>query len=314
MKLFLSLLIIFASQVTYAYKIAVYTDQADGTKANEVINTFKTTYPFNQFDIQFEVKVVAPNKLVCGPRQNIDRLIGCETQEIAMDASRNRIDQALIIKNSSVFGGSGGTIPVITTSTPNSTMIHEYLHTLGLCDEYKYAEREAVYYCAVGGPNLALINPDSSGYTSDQQARSRHMNQIPWNDLIFAQTKITTVPYLGTGTVNHDMYSSSNNSDRPNNIVSVIGLYRAHVCDNAIPIKYSWQPGREATIMEFLDAGLGGANEQIVAKILASRGVRRKLVAARPLPPSVNNSTHKDILIHNPVGEDDLNLSRTKEK
>jgi len=80
------------------------------------------------------------------------------------------------------------------------------------------------------------------------------------------ETKITTVPNLGTGGVTHDSWSSNNSSDLPNNIVSAIGLYRAYVCDKAIPVKYSWQPGREATIMEHLNAGLGGANEKIVER------------------------------------------------
>jgi hypothetical protein len=278
----LALLSLFFISNAFAYKMTIYTDQPDQKSANDVLSTFKKTYPFNQFEIDLEIKVVKPEDLKCAPMHGIARLLGCDSLNIAADAGKRGVDQALIIKNSPQYGGSGGAIPVMSSSSPPSTIIHEYLHTLGLCDEYEYSVREADYYCSVGGANMVLIAPDPKGYFSDADARAKHMGQIPWSSLIKSTTPISRPPSLGTGIVNHSVYAIPNTASEPNKLNSAVGLYEGKTCKNAVLSKnISWQPGGEASIMEFLDAGLGSANEQIVAKILESKGVRRKASVGR---------------------------------
>ena len=286
----LALLSLFFISNAFAYKMTIYTDQPDQKSANDVLSTFKKTYPFNQFEIDLEIKVVKPEDLKCAPMHGIARLLGCDSLNIAADAGRRGVDQAIIIKHSPEYGGSGGAIPVMSSSSPPSTIIHEYLHTLGLCDEYEYSASEADYYCSRGGANMVLIAPDPNGYFRDADARTKHMGQIPWSSLIKSTTPISRPPSLGTGIVNHSIYASPNTTSEPNKINSAVGLYEGKTCKNAaISKKISWQAGGEATIMEFLDAGLGAANEQIVAKILESKGVRRK-VSVTSTPPGVVDS------------------------
>ena len=290
-SLFLYLLISNA----HAYKIMIYTDQADKASANEVISTFKKTYPFNQFQIDFDVRLLKPEELKCAPLYGIARLLGCDTLNIARESAVRGVDQAMIIKHSSDYGGSGGAIPVMSSSSPALTLSHEYLHTLGLCDEYEYAVTEADKYCMLGGPNMAIIDPDPKGYPSDADARNKHMRQIPWASLIKPTTKISRPPFLGTGTVNHSAMSSVNSSNEPNKLNSVIGLYEGKTCKNALVThRVSWQPGQEATIMEYLEAGLGAANEQIVAKILDSKGVKRKAIEQKANSAVVDSTAPVD--------------------
>jgi hypothetical protein len=279
----------------HAYKMTIYTDQPDKDSADKVISTFKKTYPFNQFQIDFEVRLLKPEELKCAPLYGISRLLGCDTLNIARESAMKGVDQAMIIKHTPVYGGSGGAIPVMSSSSPPSTLVHEYLHTLGLCDEYEYAVTEADKYCMSGGPNMAMIAPDPKGYPSDADARSKHMGQIPWASLIKSTTKISRPPFLGTGSVNHSALSSSNSSNEPNKMNSAIGLYEGKTCKNAlISHRVSWQPGQEATIMEYLEAGLGAANEQIVAKILDAKGVKRKTAETRSNPAVVDSRATVD--------------------
>lgn len=80
----------------------------------------------------------------------------------------------MIIKDSDKWGGSslvGGGVPVITTGTSTKAMLHEYMHTLGLCDEYEYAASEAHFYCkGEANPNLVFIDP-LDPYAADSMAR-----------------------------------------------------------------------------------------------------------------------------------------------
>ena len=285
------------SPLSYAYKISVYTDQADNSKALEVVKTFKSTYPFNKFDIEIDIKTVPADKLNCKPLYGIARLIGCDSEKIAKEASRGGVDQVFIVKDSPVYGGSGGSIPVITTNTTPKAILHEYLHTLGLCDEYTYSASEATNYCSLSGLNMAIIQPNPAGYTSDLDARSQHMNAIPWKTLISENTPITrsTKLQLGTGSVNSTVFATPNSTNSTSTLGSKIGLYEGKTCINATPPKKTWQPGQEASIMEFLDAGLGASNEVMVENILKSRGVLLKNEEIKPLPIEVNNETRQNI-------------------
>lgn len=282
-----------------AYKMTVYTDQPDQSKAREVIRTFESTYPFNQFEIEFEIKTVEAEELNCSPyralkadgtEEVINRNLTCESLAIARDAASRGIDQAMIVKNVPEYGGSGGSIPVISAVSTPRMMLHEYLHTLGLCDEYEYAAGEAEVYCGIEGPNMTFIQPEPS-YASDQGAREKHSAKIPWYEFIKPTTEITrgSPLSLGTGSVNSSVYATPNSTSAPSSLGSVIGLYEGKTCKNASPPKKTWQPGREASIMEFLDAGLGAGNEELVAKILSSKGVRRKALPPAPAETMVHN-------------------------
>ncbi len=273
----------------FSYTIAIYTDQPDSSKANEIVSLFKKTYPFNQFEINYEVKSVAADQLNCHPMNGIARNLGCDSENIARDAASHGVDQAVIVKNVSEYGGSGGSIPVISVNSPARTIIHEYMHALGFCDEYEYAESEAPLYCNAGGANMAMIEPNPNGYSDDADARKQHMGDIPWGQLILQKTPITHGNQLGTDSVS-SMYANTNGTNEPNKIGASVGLYEGKRCNKMNPPKKNWQPGGESTIMEFVDAGLGSGNEQIVAKILDSRGVKRKEISVETTPVSVNDS------------------------
>jgi hypothetical protein len=267
----------------HAYKYVIYTDDNKTDKAEQVSDMIKTTYPFSKFDIEVEIVRLQPHELECSSKYGIDRLIMCDNaDDIQRRAMLAGGDQAMIIKDTEKYGGSsqvGGGVPVMTTAGSARVMLHEYMHTLGLCDEYEYAASEAVMYC--GGaerPNLVFIDP-LDPYAADSMARARHMGQIPWFGDINTNTPITNTggTRLGTGDVDFGNKAPANASDMPQALSEPTGLYRGKICNQAVPKKISWHPGAGATIMENTEAGLGAPLEKIVEKMLVSKGAKMKL-------------------------------------
>lgn len=266
------------------YKVAIYTDQVDGVKANEVIQYLRTTPPLNRFDISFQVIQKPSSFLDCGARLGITRLIGCDTRAISSDASRNGFDQAFVVSDLDEYGGSGGEIPVITShpSTPVSMMLHEYMHTIGFADEYEYSATEASIYCTPNELsnwiNLAVIEPNTSGYTGDADARSQHRRAIPWYGNIEGSTAIATTN-LGT----------------PAQQAAQIGLFRAQTCNQASPVITTWKPNGELSIMELLNRPVGRL-APILEDALRSRGISLKSQAEiEALPTTTATGTTGDL-------------------
>lgn len=275
----LGVLLLITPQV-FALKYTIYTDEPDGKKAQEVIKEMKSTYPFTAFNVEFEVLKVPASQLDCSSKMGIDRLVSCETDQLVKDAARRGSDQVMIVKDLNKWGGSAaeGGVPVITTKTSARAMIHEYMHVLGLCDEYEYKPQEADIYCKENGrerPNLTIISPLPQGYESDDHARKVHNKDIPWYKRIKPGTPITSGSKLGTGATNYDKDAPRNDTTSPTILDDAIGLYKGKSCKNASRKIHSWHPGGNANIMENLNNGLGAPLESIVADILASKGAKR---------------------------------------
>ena len=265
-----------------AYKFVIFTDQKNGQKAEEVKREFSTVYPFSTYKIDFEIVVLDPKELECRSQYNIERNIGCnDTKKLQQKALELGGDQAMVVKESNVYGGSGGSVPVMTTLAKPNLLIHEYLHTLGLCDEYEYKKEETELYCGdlvSVTPNQVVLNVQDS-YVNDREARYIHNSKIPWYKRIISRTPITNTngTRLGTGVVDSGQNAPANYSDSPLILAQPIGLYEGRTCRQSPKKIRTWQPGGTATIMDNLDAGMGGAMEVIVDDVLKSRGFKKKI-------------------------------------
>lgn len=276
------------STPAYAYKFVIATDEESGKKSEEVSQLLKTTYPFNTFEIEVEIIKIAKSELNCQSTAGIARLVGCDEKTAVQKKGMARgADQVMIVKDSPDYGGSGGGVPIITTNASARVMIHEYLHTLGLCDEYKYKAEEAKYYCSDlkgSSPNIAYINP-LDPYASDDEARSKHSNKISWYSDISNKTPITNSggSRLGTADVNYDRQSDKNPTSIGSALGPPSGLYKGQTCDNATPKRATWYPGGSASIMENAEAGLGGPLEKIVQRLLVKKGLKPKMTITDPV-------------------------------
>lgn len=286
----LPLFLLYAGQA-HALKYVIFTDQPDGKKAEEVVQMMKSTYPFSAHNVDFEIVKLKKEELDCGSRSRdkngeiIKRAVTCEGNNGFQNmAARRGGDQAMIIKDLDYHGGtsSSGGVPVMTTGSHPRVMLHEYMHTLGLCDEYDYPQSEADAHCDDMGdtPNATVFEPRPS-YGSDEEARRIHTKDIPWYSSILETTKITNGSSLGTGTVANEK-EVPNNSNMPLVLAEPIGLFKGRVCKNATKPKTSWLPGGKKTVMDDYTAGLGPYNEKQVEKILFSKGSSRKMEVKQP--------------------------------
>lgn len=273
-------LLLLASAYSHALKYTIYTDEPDEKKAQEVVREMRDTYPFNTFNIDFEIVQIPEEDLKCESKLGIDRLVACNTDKLVRDGAKRGSDQVMVVKNMAKWGGSAaeGGVPVITSGTSARAMIHEYMHVLGLCDEYEYKPQEADIYCkeSRSKPNLTVIEPLAGGYYNDAHARREHRFDIPWYKKIKESTPITSGSALGTGDADYSKKAPLNSTTNPTLLDDATGLYKGKSCKNASKKVHSWHPGGNSTIMENVDNGLGAPLEEIVKEILASKGARKR--------------------------------------
>ena len=285
-KVLLMTCLLAMSSSAHAIKFIIYTDEPSGQASEKIAETMKGTYPFNKFNVEFEIVKIDQSELDCQSSNGVERAITCNNKEgFQADALLRGGDQAMIVKNSDKYGGSsvvGGGVPVVTSSSPPRIMIHEYLHSLGLCDEYEYKKEEADAQCASEvnrkTPNLVMITPEDP-YNADMAARRTHQFDIPWYKDILPTTPITNAggKYLGTGDVNFSQNMEPNNTGMASVLSEPSGLYKGKSCKNATRPKVVWHPGGSSTIMDKIENGLGAPLEKIVERILASKGAPKKM-------------------------------------
>jgi hypothetical protein len=308
-KLFLlPSILIFGISNAHAFKYVIYTDQPDGKKAKEVAETMKNTYPFNANGVEFEIVNLPSSQLDCASRTKdstgkiMERTVSCDnTVGLNSMTARRGGDQAMIVKDLNYHGGSAaeGGIPVMTTGSNPRVMLHEYMHTLGLCDEYEFKAEEANLYCSGRNKrdNSVVIEDELPTYINDAHARREHRFDIPWFGKILETTLITQGKSLGTGTVGNEL-EVPNNSNIPSVLNEPIGLYQGKSCKNATPSKKTWLPGGKKTVMDNYEAGLGAAMEAKVDEILKSKGTKSKLEYSQPSDTVTNENSQPDVTVN----------------
>lgn len=268
---------LFSTASLAAYKVAIFTDEPTHKKSLGLIEYLKNNPPFDQYDVEFEIRSMSTSELGCGPMNGIARLIACNTERVNKAALASGIDQAFVVSNYPAYGASGGSVPVITTDpkVSYSTIVHEYLHTIGFGDEYAYYNsNEADLFCKSEVikryVNLAILQPYAS-YAGDYDARNKHASEIPWYGNILDETPIATT-VLGT----------------PDPGSNVIGLFKAKTCEKSSRRLSLWKPGGSVSIMENLRSGMNELTP-LVEKAISSKGIRKK-----GAPPIVDLGERKE--------------------
>lgn len=265
MRTLFTLLLVLTSIDVFSFRYVIYTDQLPPTKAREVVEYFETTVPFSEFEMDIEIQLMTSEEMNCRPSNGIERLIVCDTVHLHNESFMNNFDQAFVVSDNPVWGGSGGLIPTMTTSEqmPVSVMGHEYMHRLGFHDEYQYSPEEAEMFCTESvlnalDMNVVLIEPLESGYAGNAHARAEHMSEIPWAGYIENDTLIATST-LG---------NPAEHGDR-------LGLFPALTCSRLTPAVHGWKAGGVQTLMESLYAPIG-PYEEMLRDALASLGLNHR--------------------------------------
>jgi hypothetical protein len=210
---------------------------------------FQNTVPFNEFELEFEVRQMPTEDLDCSRTYpEVPRIIECDTGHIMTSTFTDGFDQAMVVSDIEGYGGAAGTIPVISSSSPSGTMLHEYMHVLGFCDEYHYLnQQEADLYCRPSNfrryINATVIEPLEGGYSGDEHARSEHADDIPWYSHISSETPIATSEL---GTPAGDM-----------SLRNELGLFESATCEHATEQFSLWKPGSRDNIMRDVSLSIG---------------------------------------------------------
>lgn len=125
--------------------------------------------------------------------------------------------RAVVLVNSSVHGGAGGTVAITSTGgTWTTTALHEFGHSLGLADEY------ATWFGCPPPPEPAYNQHSAVEPVEPNVTTKKLRSQIKWRQLILPTTPVPT-------TTNTDCTRCDPQPDPM--AVGTIGLYEgAHYC------------------------------------------------------------------------------------
>ncbi|HVK61000.1 MAG TPA: hypothetical protein VM432_05600 [Bdellovibrionales bacterium] len=268
---FLSIVGSLVVSTAQAKKLLILTDQPGATKANEIRKLIQTTVPFkllksSEFSISVEYVDPKTKPVSCKPRKikytddeiyslqywakvkgieispeelkkykegyTIDRLVECDLVALAALGVQFQADSLMFVHNSPWEGGSGGDIPIILSGSRPGIGMHEWLHGFGLADEYAYKKEEAPFFCnRTDWGNVAIFN-DAPPYSSNDDVRIRHRDQIPWLTYLSPKADLITSNNLGSPKFGN------------------LGIYQSSTCKNVSPTLKSWKPSGHMTIME----------------------------------------------------------------
>lgn len=164
-------------------RIVLVTDEPSARGAQIVQQSFATTAPWSCMGVDVVIEVMDRAELGCQPRNDgRPRIVECSAgASRKAQALRRRLNakKVLIVVDSDMQGGNGGSTPVITTSflqhSPKAGM-HEIMHTMGFEDTYD----PHAQYAATSGDIMSCTSENCYVLERDWGRIARAMNtRIP---------------------------------------------------------------------------------------------------------------------------------------
>lgn len=187
-KLILLILLIPLTTFAKQFQVKVFSEPGAETAAQDFINRFKTQQPFKQLIEKNILKIaespVTDSNISCrGGAFGIPRLAQCELNSVKSTCGRS--DLCPVYTKVPSIGAGGPKFPIVSSSFPWTTMLHEVVHTFGFTDEYAYTHSEVGNYCSTSSswPNgHAHVTPNNEEeqFDSEEKAISSCKKNIPW--------------------------------------------------------------------------------------------------------------------------------------
>ncbi len=146
---YLFLILLTFPALAETFKVRVFMESGAEERAQEFLRNFRSTEPFKQLlerkalIIENPVQVTGLN---CrGGNFGIPRLAQCD-----LDVVKNLCGDADLCPIYTSFpeiGAGAQRFPIVSSSFPWTTMLHEVVHTFGFTDEYAYTKKESGIYC-----------------------------------------------------------------------------------------------------------------------------------------------------------------------
>lgn len=183
----LSLLVSFTSYAKQ-YQVKVFSEPGAEVAAQDFINRFKNQQPFKQLIekkiIQIEDAPIINDGISCrGGNYGIPRLAQCELNSIKSLCGKSEL--CPVYTKVPSIGAGGAKYPIVSSSFPWTTMLHEIVHTFGFTDEYAYTHSEVGNFCSSSsswpnGHSHTTQNSEEELFDTELKAISACKKQIPW--------------------------------------------------------------------------------------------------------------------------------------
>ncbi|MFL5784202.1 MAG: hypothetical protein ACJ76H_06315 [Bacteriovoracaceae bacterium] len=166
----------------------VFAEPGSESAAQEFIDSFKSQQPFKQL-IEKKVLVVDTQPIVdpkisCrGGSYGIPRLAECDLDSVKVTCGNSEL--CPVYTKVPSIGAGGPRFPIVSSSFPWTTMLHEVVHTFGFTDEYAYTHSEVGNYCStssswVNGHSHVTKNDQEELFDTEELATYSCKTNISW--------------------------------------------------------------------------------------------------------------------------------------
>lgn len=252
MKFLIFLILLSFPAVAKTYKIKVFAEPGSESKALEYIQNMREIEPFAQLlekkAIIIDQTPVMVTGINCrGGAYGIPRLAQCDLDKV--QKACGDYDLCPVYTSFPNIGAGNQRYPIVSSSFPWTTMLHEVVHTYGFTDEYAYTKSETKTYC----PNkVSWINGHSNIseeeiFDDKKSAENSCKKNIPWCKFaIESGTEVVQKNADGKYKIGSPTPSSCPNV--------TIGVYAGGSCQAKSPAG-TWRPYFCPTVMGYPSLG-----------------------------------------------------------
>lgn len=187
MKFFLIFLIISLPVHARPYKVKVFAEAGAEERALEYIQSMRSLEPFKQLveknALVIETTPAPVSGINCrGGANNIARLAQCNLENVKSACDADLCPVYTSVPN---IGAGGAKYPIVSSSFPWTTMLHEVVHTFGFTDEYAYTKSETGTYCPntvnwKNGHSHVTKKDEIETFRKKEEAEEFCIKNIPW--------------------------------------------------------------------------------------------------------------------------------------
>lgn len=171
-----------------SYDVRVIAEAGSEDAALEFIENFRNIEPFKQLAekgvMKIETAPITVTGLNCrGGNSGIARLAQCDMEKIK--SLCGDVDMCPVYTTVPEIGAGNPKYPIVSSSFPWTTMLHEVVHAYGFTDEYAYSRSETTVYCPDkvswhNGHSHVTKRGKEEYYQNASDAEASCRKLIPW--------------------------------------------------------------------------------------------------------------------------------------
>ncbi len=188
MKIFIIFALVSLPLFAKTYKVKVFAEPGAEEKALEYIQSMSEIEPFKQLIEKKVMSIESAPTMVTGINcrggaYGIARLAQCDLENVQKGCGS--ADLCPVYTSVPAIGAGNQRFPIVSSSFPWTTMLHEVVHTFGFTDEYAYTKSETGTYCPNdvswhNGHSHVTRNSEVELFKDKKSAEESCKKKIPW--------------------------------------------------------------------------------------------------------------------------------------